>query len=92
MEKFAGQMLSRWEAQKESGNVKFEEFSGDSELAETGWRENRWGTGEEGSQPAQQIALGSCNDAVSAGGGGGRYKDESGSWKGHTPLSEQQTH
>lgn len=63
-------MLSRWEAQKESGNVKFEEFSGDSELAETGWRENRWGTGEEGSQPAQQIVLGSCNDAVSAGGGG----------------------
>lgn len=50
MGKFAGQMLSRRKAQKESGSIKLEEFSGDSELADTGSGESRWGTGEEGSE------------------------------------------
>lgn len=90
MGKFAGQMLSRRKAQKESGSTKFEEFSGDSELAETELGDSRWGTGEEASECAQQIALGSCNDALSA--GGGWCEDESGSWKGQTLLAKLQTH
>lgn len=52
MGKFVGQMLSRRNAQKESGSIKFEEFSGASELAETGLGYSRWGPGEEGSEGA----------------------------------------